>query len=367
MEEKITDLFNLKSRESCRYDLVSLGEIMLRFDPGDTKVRNARSFNVWEGGGEYNVARALSSCFRWRTGVITAFADNDLGRLAENLIRTSGTDTSLIKWFEYDGIGKSVRNGLNFVDRGFGVRGASGTSDRANSAASQLSSDMIDGDYIFGTLGTRWFHTGGIFTALSDITADTVLKAVKDAKKHGAAVSFDMNYRPSLWKALSSPEKQIEALRDVVKNTDLLIAGPNDITERLGVPAPKTDLSGTLYYKKLFAETIKKYPNIKMIACTHRKVLSASRNDWGAYLYRDGEMFKSRIFEGLEIYDRVGGGDAFASGLIYGLTEYGDCQKALETGVAHGALAMTTPGDNSLASLAEVENLASGGGAGVKR
>lgn len=358
---------DLKDKNECRYDLVSLGEIMLRFDPGDMRVRNARSFRVWEGGGEYNVARGLASCFRMRTGIITAFADNDTGRLAEELIRQSGTDVSLIKWFPYDGIGRSVRNGLNFVDRGFGIRGAAGTSDRANTAASQLTPDMIDFDRIFGTLGTRWFHTGGIFSALSVSSAQTAVAAVKAAKKHGSAVSFDMNYRPSLWKALPDEDEEKRMLRELAANTDLLIAGPDDLTKRLGVPSPKTGMSDEQYFTALFTAAVKKYPNLKVLACTRRKVITATKNDWSALLFCNGRIYKSREFKELEIYDRVGGGDAFASGLIYGLTEYRNLQKALDCGVAHGALTMTTPGDNSFASVGEVEALMSGGGAGVKR
>ena len=357
----------LKNKSKCLYDLISLGEVMLRFDPGDMRVRNARSFRVWEGGGEYNVARALASCFRMKTGIITAFADNDIGRLAEELIRQGGTDASLIRWMPYDGIGRNVRNGLNFIDRGFGIRGAAGTSDRANTAASQLTPDMIDFAYIFGELGTRWFHTGGIFSALSESAAKTALAAVKAAKKYGSAISFDMNYRPSLWKALSDEYDEIKTLRVIAANADLLIAGPDDLTKRLGVPAPNAETDSCDYFTELFESTAKKYPNIKTLACTRRKVITATKNDWSALLYCDGKIYESRKFEGLEIYDRVGGGDAFAAGLIYGLTEYGDPQKALECGVAHGALTMTTPGDTSFVSVDEVESIMTGGGAGVKR
>lgn len=360
-------MIDIKEKNGCAYDLVSLGEIMLRFDPGDMKIRSARSFTVWEGGGEYNVARGLSNCFGMKTGIITAFADNDVGRLAESLIRQSGTDTSLIKWFEYDEIGKSVRNGLNFVERGFGIRGSSGTSDRANTAASLLSPEMIDFDHIFGKLGTRWFHTGGIFTALSETSAATALAAVESAKKHGSTVSFDMNYRPSLWKALPDQNAQNQTLRNIVKNVDLLIAGPDDLTKRLGVPTPKSGMNDDKYFSALLASAEKMYPNLKIIACTRRKVITATKNDWSALLWSNGKMYKSKEYKELEIYDRVGGGDAFAAGLIYGLTEYKNEQKALDCGVAHGALTMTTPGDNSLASLAEVETLMNGGGAGVKR
>lgn len=356
-----------KNKSECRYDLVSLGEVMLRFDPGDTKLRSARTFRVWEGGGEYNVARGLASCFRLRTAIITAFADNDIGRLAEELIRTGGTDTSLIKWFPYDGIGRNVRNGLNFVDRGFGIRGASGTSDRANSAASHLTPDLLDTETVFEKLGTRWFHTGGIFAALNGDTPKTVLKAVKAAKKSGSAVSFDMNYRPSLWNALPDTEKHMNILREIAENVDLIFAGIDDLSVRLGVTPPKSREQNDEFFEELFRNTVKRYPNIKAVACTRRRVISAAKNDWSALLYYDGRLYKSREFGELEIYDRIGGGDAFAAGVIYGLTEYNDPQRALDCGVIHGALTMTTPGDNSFASLSEVEALMAGGDAAFKR
>src|SRR3954452_1033084 len=185
----------LRPAEECRYDEVSLGEIMLRLDPGDGRIRTTRSFRVWEGGGEYNVARGLRRCFGLRTGVVTAFADNEVGRLVEDLILTGGVDTSFVRWVPYDGVGRSVRNGLNFTERGFGVRGATGTSDRGHTAASQLKAGDIDWDHLFGDLGVRWFHTGGISAGLSETTPDVVTEAVAAAHRHGTVVSYDLNYR----------------------------------------------------------------------------------------------------------------------------------------------------------------------------
>jgi len=198
---------DIKPDGSCKYDLVALGEIMLRLDPGEGRVRTAREFKVWEGGGEYNVARGSRRCFGLKTAVCTAFADNDVGRLLEDFILQGGVDTEFIKWVPYDGVGRTVRNGLNFTERGFGVRGAVGIADRGHSAASQLKPGDFDWDHIFGQLGARWLHTGGIFAALSDTTPKLVLEAVQAARKHGTIVSYDLNYRPSLWKSIGGQKR----------------------------------------------------------------------------------------------------------------------------------------------------------------
>ena len=208
-------LLNIKDKRECAYDEISLGEIMLRLDPGDTRVRCARSFRAWEGGGEYNVARGLRRCFGMNTGVVTALAQNDIGYLIEDFILQGGVDTSMIRWVPYDGIGRKVRNGLNFTERGFGVRGALGISDRANTAASQLKPGDIDWDEIFGRRGSRWFHTGGIFAALSESTAEVVIEAVKAAKKYGTIVSYDLNYRASLWRDIGGKERAQDVNREI--------------------------------------------------------------------------------------------------------------------------------------------------------
>src|SRR5579859_7115933 len=192
----------LKLRDKCTFGQLSLGEIMLRFDPGEGRVRTARTFKVWEGGGEYNVARGLRRCFGLNTAVATAFADNDVGRLLEDFVLQGGVATEFVKWMPFDGVGRTTRNGLNFTERGFGIRGAVGVSDRGNTAASQLKPGDFDWDHIFGKAGTRWLHTGGIFAALSETTAALTVEAVKAAKKHGVMVSYDLNYRPSLWKSI---------------------------------------------------------------------------------------------------------------------------------------------------------------------
>ena len=362
---------HLKEPGTYTYDMISLGEIMLRLDPGDSRIKCARSFRVWEGGGEYNVARGLRRCFGMKTAAVTALADNEVGRLVEDFMLQGGVDTSLIQWRKYDGIGRTVRNGLNFTERGYGVRGAVGVSDRGNTAASQLKAGDIDWDYIFGTLGVRWLHTGGIFAALSDTTADVVIEAVKTAKKYGTIVSYDLNYRPSLWKDIGGKEKAQEVNREIAKYIDVMIGNEEDFTACLGFEVEGNDanlksLNIEGYYKML-GEVVKVYPNFKVIATTLRMVKTATVNDWSAICYADGKVYNGLSLPGLEIYDRVGGGDSFASGLIYGLITTGDPQKAVNYGVAHGALAMTTPGDTSMASLKEVENIIGGAGARVQR
>jgi 2-dehydro-3-deoxygluconokinase len=360
-----------RAAQECRYDLVSLGEVMLRLDPGEGRVRTARAFRAWEGGGEYNVARGLRRCFNMRTALVSAFADNEVGRLLEDLILTGGVDTSLVKWVPYDGIGRTVRNGLNFTERGFGVRGAVGVSDRGHTAAAQLRPDDVDWEHLFGTLGVRWFHTGGIYAALSDTTPDVIEAAMAAARRHGTVISYDLNYRPSLWKAIGGKARAQEVNQRLARYVDVMIGNEEDFTASLGfeVPGTSEDLSDleAENFEKMIGEVVKEYDNFKVVATTLRTVHSATVNDWGAVAWsRDGFAHATHRPE-LEILDRVGGGDSFASGLIYGLLTTGDLARAVEYGAAHGALAMTTPGDTSMATKAEVEALMSGGSARVQR
>ena len=360
----------LKAKGACLFDEVSLGEVMLRLDPGDLRIRTARSFRAWEGGGEYNVARGLRRCFGLRTAVVTALADNDVGRLVEDLILQGGVDTRHLRWQPYDGLGRSVRNGLNFTERGFGVRGAAGVSDRGHTAASQLKRGDVDWEAIFAP-GVRWFHTGGIYAGLSETTGDVVEEAMTAAKKHGAAVSYDLNYRPSLWQSYGGRKKAQDVNRRLARHVDVMIGNEEDFTAALGfaVEGAAADLSSldTAGFKKMIREVTREFPNLQVIATTLRTVKSAGVNDWGAIGWAGGKFHEAVLRKDLEIYDRVGGGDSFASGLIYGLMELGDPAVAVEYGAAHGALAMTTPGDTSMASLAEVEHLVKGGGARVVR
>ena len=355
-----------------RYDAVSLGEVMLRLDPGEGRIRTARSFRAWEGGGEYNVSRGLRRAFGLRTAIVTALADNEVGRLVEDLILTGGLDTSFIQWVPYDGIGRQVRNGLNFTERGFGVRGAVGVSDRGHTAAAQLAPGDVDWEHLFGELGVRWFHTGGIFAALSDSAAQTVIEAVTVARKHGTIVSYDLNYRPSLWKAVGGQARAQEVNRAIAPHIDVMIGNEEDFTASLGFEVDGVDENLSALELSSFAAMIDRvaetYPNFQVIATTLRTVHSATVNDWGAIAWskRTG-LVSATHRERLEILDRVGGGDSFASGLAYGLLAGEDLQTAVEYGAAHGALAMTTPGDTTMVSKAEVLKLAGGGGARVDR
>ena len=364
-------VLKIKDAASCKYDQVSLGEIMLRLDPGDGRVRTARNFDVWEGGGEYNVARGLRRCFGLRTGVITAFADNEVGRLIEDFILQGGVDASMIKWEDFDGLGRDVRNGLNFTERGFGIRGAVGVPDRGLTAASRIKPTEFDWDHIFGNEGVRWLRTGGIFAALSESTADTVIEAVKVARKYGTIISYDLNYRPSLWKSIGGLEKAQEVNREIAKNIDVMIGNEEDFTACLGFEVEGVDENISSIdvdkFKAMINKAVSEFPNFKVTATTLRAVKTATINDWGAICWANGEFYEAEHRPNLEIFDRVGGGDSFASGLIYGLIETGDAALAVQYGAAHGALAMTTPGDTSMATKSDVEKLVAGGGARVVR
>jgi 2-dehydro-3-deoxygluconokinase len=361
----------LRDKARCQYDMIALGEIMLRLDPGEGRIRCAREFKVWEGGGEYNVARGLRQCFGLKTAVCTAFADNDVGHLLEDFILQGGVNTEFIKWLPFDGVGHVTRNGLNFTERGFGVRGAVGVSDRGHTAASQLKAGDFDWDHIFGKLGVRWLHTGGIFAALSDTTPPLVIEAVKKAKQYGTMVSYDLNYRPSLWKSIGGQKRAQKVNREIAQYVDVMIGNEEDFTAGLGFHVKGADENllqiDVTAFKKMIEAAVKTFPNFKATATTLRTAKTATVNDWAAIAWMGGKFYESRNYPDLEILDRVGGGDSFASGFIYGLMTTGDPQMAVDYGAAHGALAMTTPGDTSMASKEEVEKLMNGGGARVQR
>jgi 2-dehydro-3-deoxygluconokinase len=354
-----------------RWDCLSLGEVMLRLDPGEGRVHTARQFQVWEGGGEYNVARGLRRCFGLRTVVATALAENQVGRLVEDFILQGGVDTSLIKWVPYDGVGRTVRNGLNFTERGYGVRAAAGCSDRGNTAISQVKSGDFDWESIFGaTNSSRWFHTGGIFAALSASTAQVAVEAMDAAHKYGTPVSYDLNFRDSLWKSIGGKAKAQEVNREIVRKVDMLLGNEEDFSAMLGVKIKgvsedfaELPIEG---YSEMLREVASLYPNLKLIASTLRSVRSATQNAWGAIaLYEDKIVHVPQT--DIEILDRVGGGDSFASGIVYGLLAGKGIDYAVRCGVAHGALAMTTPGDTSMATLSEVERIIKGGSARIAR
>lgn len=361
---------SIKSKESCRWDLVSLGEVMLRFDPGDRRIWTARNFEVSEGGGEYNVARGLRRCFGLNTAIVTAFADNPVGRLLEDLILQGGVDPSLIRWVDYDSVGRSVRNGLNFTERGFGVRPALGCSDRGHTAVSQLKAGDIDWDEIFGRHGARWFHTGGIFCALSETTPTVAIEAMKAARKHGAVVSYDLNYRESLWKTIGGKRKAQEVNRALAPLVDVMLGNEEDFTAALGFEVKGLDEQiskiETDAFKRMIEKVVAEFP-FQAVASTLRNAKTATRNDWGAICYEAGKFYEATYRKDLEILDRVGGGDSFASGLIYGFLSGQGAQWAVECGAAHGALAMTTPGDTTMVTLKEVTRLMKGAGARISR
>ena len=364
-------MLEIKPKSECRWDVVSLGEVMLRLDPGEGRVHTTRTFQVWEGGGEYNVARGLKRCFGLDAAVVTALADNPVGRLVQDLIYQGGVDQSHVLWRKYDGVGREVRNGLNFTERGFGVRAALGCSDRGHTAVSQLRPGDIDWEQIFGQEGARWFHTGGIFCALSETTPAVAREAMQAAKKHGTIISYDLNYRDSLWKAIGGKERAREVNRELASLVDVMIGNEEDFTACLGFEVEGLDEHHSKLevgnFRKMIERAVGEFSNFKVVATTLRNAKTATINDWGAVCYASGQLYQSQTRENLEIFDRVGGGDSFASGLIYGFLMGRGPQWAVECGAAHGALAMTTPGDTTMATLSEVERVMKGGGARVAR
>jgi 2-dehydro-3-deoxygluconokinase len=364
-------MLNIKSKDNCKWDIVSLGEVMLRLDPGDKRINTTRTFEVWEGGGEYNVARGLKRCFGLEAAVVTALADNPVGRLVQDLIYQGGVDQSHIKWVKYDGVGRTVRNGVNFTERGFGVRAALGCSDRGHTAISQLKKGDIDWNKIFGDEGVRWLHTGGIFCALSESTPEVAREAMEVAKKHGTIISYDLNYRDSLWRAIGGQSKAQEVNRDLAQYVDVMIGNEEDFTACLGYEVEGQDESHSkldvVNFEKMIRKAVADFPNFEVVATTLRNAKTASVNDWGAVCFTEGELFQATLRPDLEIFDRVGGGDSFASGMIYGFLSGESPQYAVNCGAAHGALAMTTPGDTTMASFADVQRVMKGSGARVAR
>src|SRR5467141_1103645 len=311
----------IKQKDSCRWDLVSLGEVMLRFDPGEYRIWTTRRFEVSEGGGEYNVARGLKRCFGLETAIVTAFAKNPVGLLLQDLIYQGGVDSSLVRWAEYDGVGRTVRNGLNFTERGFGVRAALGCSDRGHTAVAALKTGEIDWEMVFGKNGARWFHTGGIFCALSETTPEVAIEAMQCARKHGVIISYDLNYRDSLWKSIGGKKRAQEVNRRIAPLVDVMLGNEEDFSAALGYVVEGMDEHisqiDTEAFKKMIEKVVQESP-FKVVATTLRLAKTATLNDWGAICYQDGKFYQARNRENLEIFDRVGGGDSFASGLIYG-------------------------------------------------
>jgi 2-dehydro-3-deoxygluconokinase len=344
---------------------------MLRLDPDWGRIRTTRHFRVSEGGGEYNVARALRKVFGLRTAIVSALVDNEVGHLVEDLMMTGGVDLRHVKWVPHDGIGLQSRVGLNFTEKGFGIRPALGVSDRANTAVSQLRPGDIDWDRIFQVEGVRWLHTGGIFAALSETTAEVALEAMRAAQGAGTIVSYDLNYRPSLWTPRGGNTRAVEVNRALAPYVDVMIGNEEDFTAALGFEVPDLDHEITNLdpsaFKAMIGSVLDAFPGIEVVATTLRNAKTAGLNDWGAILHSEGVFHESRLRTDLEIYDRVGGGDGFASGMIWALLQGRSPAEAVEIGAAHGALTMTTPGDTSMVTSAEVTRAVAARGARVVR
>jgi len=362
----------VKPAPDCRFDIVALGEVMLRLDPGEGRVHTTRTFQAWEGGGEYNVARGLRRCFGLRSAHVTALADNPVGRLVEDLMLQGGVDLSYLRWKEYDGVGRSVRNGLNFTERGFGPRGGVGCSDRGHTAVSQLAPGDVDWKQLFGDAGqgSRWFHTGGVFCALSEGTPAVAHAAMQMAHEHGTCVSYDLNYRDSLWRSVGGKVQARQVNRSLMPFVDVLFGNEEDFSAALGFELEDVDPNfrslPTGAFRTMISNVVKEFPNIKAVATTLRTSRSASINGWGAICWYEGQFYEVAQRD-VEILDRAGGGHSFASGFTYGLLAGKDPQWALECGVAHGALAMSTPGDTTTATFAEVMRAMKGAGTRIDR
>jgi 2-dehydro-3-deoxygluconokinase len=360
----------IRHKQDCRWDLVSLGEVMLRFDPGAGRISTTRRFDVYEGGGEYNVARGLKRCFGMDSAIVTAIAADPVGQLIQDLMYQGGVDQSLVRWVEHDGVGRAARNGLNFTERGHGLRAALGSYDRGHTAVSHLQPGDVNWGEIFGKNGARWFHTGGIFCALSPSSPEVALEAMQAAKRHGTIVSYDLNYRPSLWKSMGGKKQAQEINRRIAPYVDVMLGNEEDFSAAMGYEVPGMDEHLSNFevagFKHMIETVVKDFP-FQVIATTLRKAKTATQNDWGAICYNEGKFYQAKNRETVEIFDRVGGGDSFASGLIYGFLSGKGPQWAVECGAAHGALAMTTPGDTSMASLKEVLQVMEGVGARIAR
>jgi len=361
---------SFKPASDCRFDLVSLGEVMLRLDPGEGRIHTTRGFQAWEGGGEYNVARGLRRCFGLRAAIVTALADNPVGRLVEDLMLQGGVDLSYVRFLPYDGVGRELRNGLNFTERGFGPRGAVGCSDRGHTAISRMQPGDVDWQELFEKSGARLFHTGGVFCALSETTPLVAAKAMAEARRNGTRISYDLNYRDSLWRSIGGKKRAREVNRSLVSEVDVLFGNEEDFSAALGFELEGVDEAfkdlPTASFRKMIGTVVKAYPNLKTVATTLRTARSASVNGWGAILYHEGEFYEVPQRD-VEILDRVGGGDSFASGVLYGFLSGKDPSWALECGVAHGALAMSTPGDTTMATLPEVLRAMQGSNARIDR
>lgn len=357
----------LLNEKEVEFDLIALGECMIRLSPpGHQRIELTPYFEVYAGGGEYNVAYALAR-YGLRTAWISRLVDNPLGHFIRNHAKTSGMDISEVIWVPYDGSGRADRIGLNFTEVGIGVRPSVTLYDRGHTAISHIKPGEVNWKKIFSQRKARWFHTGGIFTALSDSCAEVTLEAVKAAHEAGTIVSYDLNFRSKLW----SSKKAIEVTKGIVPYIDVLIGNEEDFQKVLGFEVEGVDENlkelPIEAYKKMVKKVVTTYPHIKVVGTTLREVLSGLVNNWSAIMYFDGDFYESRKYQNLEIEDRVGGGDGFCSGLVYGFLKGMSPQECVEIGAAHGALLQSTRGDTSMVTLEEIMHVVGGGSARIKR
>lgn len=353
-------------KDVCNLDFLSLGSLVHRLDPGVVPFRKANSVDIHVSGGEYNVAAGLSDCFGLKTGIATAMVNYGIGELVRNRVRAMGVQP-FYKWFEHDGV-RGPNIATVYSDRGYGVRPPVVFYNRSNEAGALLKPGDFDWNTIFGK-GVRWFHSGGIFAALSETTSDLIIEAMQAAKEWGTIISFDLNYRAKLWSSMGGLKKAQNVLRRIVENVDVLIGNEEDLQMGLGIQGPEITSKSKLDTKTFFEiidRVTKQFPNIKMVATTLREVKSSNRHNWGGVLWYNGKEYVSPTCE-LDVLDRIGGGDGFATGLIYGFILGKTPEEALRLGWAHGALLTTFPGDVTIAKVAEVEAFAKGGSARVQR
>ena len=357
----------IRPASDCEFDLMALGECMIRLSPpGHQRIELTPVFEAYAGGGEYNVAYALAR-YGLRTSWVSRLVDNSLGWFIRNHAKGSGMDLSEVIWVPFDGTGRADRVGLDFTEVGIGVRASVTLYDRGHTAIAHLKPGEVDWKRIFGKRGVRWFHTGGIFSALSDSAAGVALEAVKAAHESGAVVSYDLNFRSKLW----SSKAAIEVTKTLVPYIDVLIGNEEDFQKVLGFEVEGADANlrqlSIEGYKKMVEKVVKVFPRLKAVGTTLREVVSGLVNNWSAIMYFDGKFYESRKYEHLEVEDRVGGGDGFCSGFIYGLLHDMTPQECVEMGAAHGALLQSTRGDTSMVTLEEIRHVMGGGSARIKR
>jgi 2-dehydro-3-deoxygluconokinase len=356
----------LSIRADGALDLLALGAVVTRLDPGVIPFREATSYAVHVSGGEFNVAANLADAFGMRTAIATAMVDYPVGDLVARRVRSMGV-TGHYRNFAHDGVtGPNIAT--VYSDRGLGMRAPVVFYNRANEAAARLAPGDFDWAAVFGA-GVRWFHSGGIFAALGPATPELIIEAMLAARAAGAVVSFDLNYRAKLWRALGDERQAHEVLRRIVEHVDVLLGNEEDLQEGLGMPGPEIRSTTSLdpaSFLGMMDRVVERYPRIRVVATTLREVRSASRHDWSAVAWVDGESYVAPTCE-LDVYDRVGGGDGFASGFIYGLLAGETPADAVRLGWAHGALLTTFPGDTTMTTAEQVRAVASGGSARIQR